>query len=99
MPFGFISVLGPRKYISFAISQFFFFFVCLYLCRLYLKGKYNSESWLQSEKISVKDALKVLVLDPLKVSLVSLCSVLSIFLVFAYVSIAWYFIEHKLPNM
>ncbi|KAH0922002.1 hypothetical protein HID58_022020 [Brassica napus] len=36
---------------------------------LYLKGKYNSESWLQSEKISVKDALKVLVLDPLKVSL------------------------------
>ncbi|CAG7869493.1 unnamed protein product [Brassica rapa] len=37
--------------------------------RLYLKGKYNSESWLQSEKISVKDALKVLVLDPLKVSL------------------------------
>ncbi|KAF8090934.1 hypothetical protein N665_0461s0020 [Sinapis alba] len=36
---------------------------------LYLKGKYNSEGWLQSEKISVKDALKVLVLDSLKASL------------------------------
>ncbi|KFK44155.1 hypothetical protein AALP_AA1G222200 [Arabis alpina] len=33
---------------------------------LYLKGKYSTEGWLQSEKISVKDALKVLVLDPLK---------------------------------
>ncbi|KAF2557082.1 hypothetical protein F2Q68_00013734, partial [Brassica cretica] len=35
----------------------------------YLKGKYNSEGWVQSDKISVKDALKVLVLDPLKASL------------------------------
>ncbi|CAF1927173.1 hypothetical protein HID58_065403 [Brassica napus] len=35
----------------------------------YLKGKYKSEGWVQSEKISVKDALKVLVLDPLKASL------------------------------
>ncbi|ESQ34758.1 hypothetical protein EUTSA_v10007426mg [Eutrema salsugineum] len=32
----------------------------------YLKGKYSNEAWLQSEKNSVKDALKVLVLDPLK---------------------------------
>ncbi|VVA91980.1 unnamed protein product [Arabis nemorensis] len=32
----------------------------------YLKGKYSTEGWLQREKISVKDALKVLVLDPLK---------------------------------
>ncbi|KAJ4916254.1 Pseudouridine synthase family protein [Raphanus sativus] len=36
---------------------------------LYLKGKYETEGWVQSEKISVKDALKVLVLDPLKASL------------------------------
>ncbi|KAG2303392.1 hypothetical protein Bca4012_062156 [Brassica carinata] len=37
---------------------------------LYLKGKYNSEGWVQSEKIiSVKDALKVLVLESLKASL------------------------------
>ncbi|WZZ04430.1 hypothetical protein YC2023_090351 [Brassica napus] len=38
---------------------------------LYLKGKYSNEAWLQSEKVSVKDALKVLVLDPLRASLVS----------------------------
>ncbi|KAF8113702.1 hypothetical protein N665_0046s0051 [Sinapis alba] len=36
---------------------------------LYLKGKYSNEAWLLSEKISVKDALKVLVLDPLKASM------------------------------
>ncbi|KAG2245027.1 tRNA pseudouridine synthase Pus10 isoform X3 [Brassica napus] len=36
---------------------------------LYLKGKYSDEAWLQSEKVSVKDALKVLVLDPLRASL------------------------------
>ncbi|CAF2162829.1 unnamed protein product, partial [Brassica napus] len=36
---------------------------------LYLKGKYSNEAWLQSEKVSVKDALKVLVLDPLRASL------------------------------
>nr|VDC98003.1 unnamed protein product [Brassica rapa] len=36
---------------------------------LYLKGKYSDEAWLLSEKVSVKDALKVLVLDPLRASL------------------------------
>lgn len=36
----------------------------------YLKGKYSYEGWLQSEKISVKDALKVLVLDPLRALLI-----------------------------
>ncbi|CAA7020128.1 unnamed protein product [Microthlaspi erraticum] len=35
----------------------------------YLKAKYSTEAWLQSEKTSVKDALKALVLDPLKASL------------------------------
>ncbi|CAH8385473.1 unnamed protein product [Eruca vesicaria subsp. sativa] len=33
---------------------------------LYLKGKYKSEGWVEGEKISVKDALKVLLLDPLQ---------------------------------
>ncbi|KAG7597709.1 Pseudouridine synthase catalytic domain superfamily [Arabidopsis suecica] len=35
----------------------------------YLKGKYSTEGWLQRDKISVKDALKVLLLDQLKASL------------------------------
>ncbi|CAH2036727.1 unnamed protein product [Thlaspi arvense] len=35
----------------------------------HLKVKYSTEAWLQSEKTSVKDALKVLVLDPLRASL------------------------------
>ncbi|CAE5958040.1 unnamed protein product [Arabidopsis arenosa] len=35
----------------------------------YLKGKYSTEVWLQRDKISVKDALKVLLLDQLKASL------------------------------
>lgn len=45
------------------------------LCRLYLKGNYNNEAWLQSENVSIKDVLKVLFLDPLRASLVSPCSV------------------------
>ncbi|CAN8312700.1 unnamed protein product [Cochlearia groenlandica] len=32
----------------------------------YLKGKYSAESWMQREKISVKEALKLLVLNPLQ---------------------------------
>lgn len=52
---------------------------------LYLKGKYSDEAWLQSEKVSVKDALKVLVLDPLRASLVSPVRVLFCEL-FTYVS-------------
>ncbi|KAJ4889551.1 Uncharacterized protein Rs2_29299 [Raphanus sativus] len=37
--------------------------------RLYLKGNYNNEAWLQSENVSIKDVLKVLFLDPLRASL------------------------------
>ncbi|CAN7050672.1 unnamed protein product [Brassica rapa subsp. trilocularis] len=60
---------NERAYIS------FFFLFCLNVdvstigVGLYLKGKYSDEAWLQSEKVSVKDALKVLVLDPLRASL------------------------------
>ncbi|CAH8354185.1 unnamed protein product, partial [Eruca vesicaria subsp. sativa] len=51
----------------FAFMFGFWFISVLGLRKLYLKGKYNGECWVQSEKISVKDALN-LVLDPLKAS-------------------------------
>ncbi|CAN6908956.1 unnamed protein product [Brassica oleracea] len=68
------SNLSEKQVIEFISKQVYsvitiYFVVVIIKSWLYLKGKYSDEAWLQSEKVSVKDALKVLVLDPLRASL------------------------------
>lgn len=56
------------------------------MCRLSMKQKYSSEDWfqemLQSEFISVKDALKLSITEPLETLLVSTTTLLGEYILF-----------------